>query len=310
MGFLKESIETTVTLNDSASKMIKLLYRVYFICCLLTVASIFSFEIYHGLFSITTLFNILILIQLLYLIYKADRVSNVALFFTFFIFIIFNFIGASVRGKATCVSFFFIHHIIAIFYLLGVRKQWKMVAVLVVEMLVLNAINYITDYSLFYNPIYTTEIQKKFFFLFSLNPLFLIISLLFVSWRNQKVILNLYRQKEKEYETEVEKKNKSVVDSEEFQDLNYLAENRSPSFYTKFCSTYPHFIESLKREEYNLNKSEKEICAYVFLNYTTKDIAKHTNSSLKSVESKKYRIRKKLNLSADLVLDSSTLKNL
>ena len=42
-----------------------------------------------------------------------------------------------------------------------------------------------------------------------------------------------------------------------------------------------------------------EVCAYIKLNYSTKDIARFTNSSVRGIESKKYRIRKKFNLATN-----------
>lgn len=49
---------------------------------------------------------------------------------------------------------------------------------------------------------------------------------------------------------------------------------------------------------------EIEICAMLVLNFETKEIARFTNSTTRSVESRKYRIRKKLQLSSseDLTL--------
>ena len=308
MDLLKENIISDI--DEKSSKTITLLYRLYFICCLVVVGSMLAIETYYGVFSLATFLNITMLFFIIYCIYKGDKVSVKFLFFTFSFFIISNFINSSIRGKESHAFLANIHHIMAIFYLFGLKKRWKEVIILSIQIVIANSINYFTEYKLFYNPLYNKEIQKTFSFYYCYVPVLLIFFLLFVTWRNQKVIFNLYKQKAKEYEVEVEKKNRSVFDSEEVQDLNQLAENKSPSFYIKFCSTYPHFIETLKKEEYNLNKSEKEICAYIFLDYTTKDIALYTNSSVRSIESKKYRIRKKLNLSEDLVLNSSALLGL
>ncbi|MFN7776294.1 helix-turn-helix transcriptional regulator [Flavobacterium sp.] len=44
----------------------------------------------------------------------------------------------------------------------------------------------------------------------------------------------------------------------------------------------------------DLNFSERQILAYCLMGYTYKEIAQFTNSSFKSVESKKYRLKQKL----------------
>jgi DNA-binding CsgD family transcriptional regulator len=46
--------------------------------------------------------------------------------------------------------------------------------------------------------------------------------------------------------------------------------------------------------------SDQKMCAMLKLGFTAKQIAIYTNSSVKSVEGKIYRLRKKLNLSSDV----------
>ena len=49
--------------------------------------------------------------------------------------------------------------------------------------------------------------------------------------------------------------------------------------------------------------SELEFCALLRLNFETKEIARYTGFSVRAVESKKYRIRKKLKVSSDIDLN-------
>lgn len=86
-----------------------------------------------------------------------------------------------------------------------------------------------------------------------------------------------------------------TVSEEEIQSLISLAKTNEQAFYIKFSEIYPNFEEALK-EKFQLNSSELKLSNYLFLNFDTKQIATFTNTSPKSVESKKYRLRKKLNL--------------
>ncbi len=74
---------------------------------------------------------------------------------------------------------------------------------------------------------------------------------------------------------------------------------RDNSFLSVFGETYPDFVGSLHNLNAGLTEVEIEICALIKLYFTTKEIAIATNSTYKAIEAKKYRIRKKLNLSSD-----------
>lgn len=81
-------------------------------------------------------------------------------------------------------------------------------------------------------------------------------------------------------------------------------ERRDNSFMAVFLSEFPEFVDKLLALNPKINEKELEICALIMLGLTTKEIAIATNSTYKSIEAKKYRIRKKLamNSSVNLVL--------
>ncbi|MGC5744022.1 hypothetical protein J4Q03_05845 [Chryseobacterium sp. NFX27] len=86
--------------------------------------------------------------------------------------------------------------------------------------------------------------------------------------------------------------------------LYELAISRNSLFITYFKSQFPDYFERILESCPNLVASELEICALLKLNLSTKDIATATNTTIRSVENKKYRIRKKLNLSSETDLNS------
>lgn len=57
------------------------------------------------------------------------------------------------------------------------------------------------------------------------------------------------------------------------------------------------FFKKIKEEHPELNKSEIIICYYLFMGFTNKEIAVFLNATIRSVESRRYRISKKMNLS-------------
>jgi AraC family chitin signaling transcriptional activator len=56
------------------------------------------------------------------------------------------------------------------------------------------------------------------------------------------------------------------------------------------------FVEKLKKIYPKLTQSELQICMYLYLGLTTKDIANRTNRSTRTVANLRYRVRKKINI--------------
>ncbi|MBB6500950.1 tetratricopeptide repeat protein [Pedobacter cryoconitis] len=82
-------------------------------------------------------------------------------------------------------------------------------------------------------------------------------------------------------------------------ELIELAKRNSPILYTRFNELDPTFCKRLLTIAPGLLITEQELCIYIRLNFDTKEIARYTMSSIKAVQAKKYRIRKKLNISTE-----------
>lgn len=89
------------------------------------------------------------------------------------------------------------------------------------------------------------------------------------------------------------------------KDLQYIFESierRDNSFMATFLNEYPEFVDKILSLNPKINEKEIEICAFIKLGLTTKEIAIATNSTYKSIEAKKYRIRKKINIDSSINL--------
>ncbi|SHF39103.1 transcriptional regulator [Chryseobacterium sp. OV279] len=82
----------------------------------------------------------------------------------------------------------------------------------------------------------------------------------------------------------------------DLKELIELAKNDDKSFYIQFSRVFPRFEEQLLAINSQLTYSEIEYCALIKLRFDTKQIAKFKNVTIDSVKSKKYRLRKKLDL--------------
>lgn len=84
--------------------------------------------------------------------------------------------------------------------------------------------------------------------------------------------------------------------NESFGEVVGLAKNNDPLFLKRFQEVYPEFTDNLNQIHPDLTNSELILCALLYLNFSTKDIATCTYVEHRSVQTKKSRLRKKLNL--------------
>jgi len=79
-----------------------------------------------------------------------------------------------------------------------------------------------------------------------------------------------------------------------------LTEKRKEDLYTdQFNAAYPGYFEYLTRTYKDLTTSDLKLCTFLRMNLNTKEIADIMGLSFRSVESRRYRLRKKLQLSKD-----------
>lgn len=84
--------------------------------------------------------------------------------------------------------------------------------------------------------------------------------------------------------------------NESFEEVVQLAKDNSPEFFTRFREVYPGIVDELLKIDGKLRTSELTFCAYIFLGFSTKDIAKYTFTSTNTVRNRKYNLKKKLHL--------------
>lgn len=130
----------------------------------------------------------------------------------------------------------------------------------------------------------TTEVQLIF-----------IISLVFLSVTIYYSVKRHEKRKKLERAQEDNENSKRLLESN-FNELIHLAKTNDPSFIAKFKQVYPTLYNKLTSLTENLTDSEIGLFAMVWLKFTSKEIAQFTFVQPKSVQIKKYRLRKKLSL--------------
>lgn len=82
--------------------------------------------------------------------------------------------------------------------------------------------------------------------------------------------------------------------------LFLLAKENKPEFLTRFNQLFSEFSARILSVNDTVQSSELRFCAYLYLNFSTKDIAEYTYISVRTVQTKKYKLRKKLNIPGDV----------
>lgn len=101
-------------------------------------------------------------------------------------------------------------------------------------------------------------------------------------------------KKKKSQETPEQKADVNL--SETFHQLMELLEKRDPAFMFTFEQVYPDFSQKLLAKNNDLQQSELEFCALLKMKLSTKEIAKLSFIETRTVQNKKYRLRKKLDI--------------
>lgn len=84
-----------------------------------------------------------------------------------------------------------------------------------------------------------------------------------------------------------------------FDEVAELAATNSPNFLSRFIEVYPEFYNQLISEYPTLTTADLKLCALMKLDFSTKEIAEITFSSLRTVQNRKYKLRKKFDLSTE-----------
>lgn len=114
----------------------------------------------------------------------------------------------------------------------------------------------------------------------------------YISQRNK----NLNYILESVDKTDASSKNDSTRIIKEKIALILKSENINNRFEKQFEEVYPGFFKDLIAKSSHLSQNDLRLCAYLKMNQSTNEIAQLSGVSIRTIESQKYRLKKKLNL--------------
>ena len=90
--------------------------------------------------------------------------------------------------------------------------------------------------------------------------------------------------------------NKIIKDIRRSIQLNIKEDENWEKFEENFNLVYDNFMIKLSQQFPDLKPNDKKLCAYLRMGLSSKEMASLLNTTLRSIETARYRLRKKLNL--------------
>jgi hypothetical protein len=84
--------------------------------------------------------------------------------------------------------------------------------------------------------------------------------------------------------------------STSYQEVIEMAKKDNPLFVSFFKELYPEFYAKLIKVQPKLTITEQKVCFFIKLKFSTKEIANYTYVSIKAIQNRKNRLRKRLGL--------------
>jgi hypothetical protein len=81
-----------------------------------------------------------------------------------------------------------------------------------------------------------------------------------------------------------------------FKQLITLACQNKSNFYALFQERYPLLHQRLLATVSDLRLSELTLCAYIYLDFSAKDISRYTFKSIRTIQARKSQLRKRLSI--------------
>lgn len=95
-----------------------------------------------------------------------------------------------------------------------------------------------------------------------------------------------------------------------YDELIELGKSNSPQFWIRFQEVYPEYTEKMLSVNSSLRATELTLSAYVFLGFTSKEIAGYTFKSLKTVDNNRSNLRKKIDIPKEMDLSVWLRRNI
>ncbi|WP_314244421.1 diguanylate cyclase [Empedobacter tilapiae] len=221
----------------------------------------------------------------------------------FILFIIFFF--STTKGFENGISLYYFVILISSLFIFNEKNTVKYNIVLYMLVLILFMVSHHFDFKIFTieknNNDEFTKNQRIFTFLETFIGI--ICFAYFILSKHFKIAV-LYKQTLRSENIIKELRRKNQVDSQHIiiEDIVKLAMKDDIAFIPKIKLVFPELYNNLIRINPEITPDEFKFCSLLKLGFTTKDIAEYNNLAIRTVQTRKSRLRKSFNISSDVDL--------
>lgn len=221
----------------------------------------------------------------------------------FLLFIIFFF--SSTKGFENGISLYYFVILIASIFIFNEKNTIKYNIIIYIFAFLLFMINHYFDFRIFTiensDDIIYTKNQRAFTFIetfigilcfgyFILSKHFRVVRLYKQTLRSEKIIIEM--RKKLQADTQI-----CVI-----EEVVKLAMNDDLAYVPKFKLVFPEFYTNLLTINPEMTPDEFKFCSLLKLGFTTKDVAEYNNLAIRTVQTRKSRLRKNFNIPSDIDL--------
>ncbi|MGG5210519.1 helix-turn-helix transcriptional regulator [Chryseobacterium sp. MIQD13] len=246
------------------------------------------------------LFILGIIFLLLFFFTKARQSALVCLIvIEFSMLLVFFF--SSTSGFENGLSLYYFLLFITSLFIFNTRKTSKYIIIVFASAFVLFLISHYYDFRIF-------DIGERGSLMFSKNQRLVTFIVVFVWFAilgyfillKHFTVLELYQKVLRSEKLIVNMREKfNRKDDMDLENLVKLAMNDDIAFIPKIKSSFPNLYDNIAEINPDVTSEEFKLCALLKLGFTTKDIAEYHHISVRTVQTRKSRLRKSFGISAD-----------
>lgn len=232
------------------------------------------------------------------------RYNHFVTLFSLELFLLLIFFFSSTTGFENGLSLYYFVIILASLFIFNSKKTAWYNIIVYLTALILFSISHYYDFRIFTiegaDNVLFSENQRLITFL----QVFLGISILgYFILSKQFKIVKLYQQAVRSEKIIADMRIKlNSKDEIDLEGLVKLAMNDDIAFIPKIKQMFPHLYEHLIELNPDMSADEFKLCALIKLGFTTKDIAEYNHLAVRTIQTRKSRLRKSFGISADVDL--------
>jgi len=265
-------------------------------------------SVHDVIFGITSSYFLLLIgiALIISFFFEKIRFNSYIIFGACLTIILIVFYYSSKNGFDNGLTFYYFPLLISSLLILDKNKQYKFAIITYLFVYIFFYVGHIYDFQLIKsnNPVdihFTKTVR-----IITFTQVFILLALTgYLILNKQKHITKLYKQIERSEKIITRIKKRQYLPSKiSIEEVVKAAMDNELSFLPSFQQLYPYFQENLTLAYPNviITADQYKFCALLKLGFSTKDIAFSNNISIRTVQTKKSRLRKNFNIPPDIDL--------